>query len=203
MAAPTARAVSGLAPTNTAHASTADALRLAAFACLMALAPAMVVAHRSSVLTVTLAACLAGAAATLEGHAAALGRNLRQAVSGPTGAAALAFLLFGLATIGWSPRPAASLRVLGEFVLPIAACLVLAATLPGRLPRAAPILVAGSLALAAALLIGDLASGLAARHWAGLRAQSFVLNRPALTLLVLLPAAPLSERKIAARRSSA
>lgn len=166
----------------------AEHLRAAAVLALAAMPVAMVVAHRSSLLVVTVAAVLAAAAAGQDGEGRALLRRLAALLGSPVGIAAVAALGWALLAVTWSSRPGPSLGAYGEFGLALVSGLVLAATLPGRMAPAAPLWFAAGLLVAAALVVVDLSTGLAIRRAAGLRAQGFVLNRPALTLLVLLPA---------------
>lgn len=163
--------------------------RSASLACLVALAPVMVVAHRSSVLALTLAAAFAVAAKLLDGGGAALRAVVARSLAGPLGLACVAFLAWALLSAGWSASPALSVQALGEFTLPLVAALVLAAALPAVDRRHAALALGASLLLASAMVLADLASGLALRRATGLRPDSFVLNRPALVLVVLLPPA--------------
>jgi O-antigen ligase len=148
----------------------------------------MALANRSAPLFLTAAACFALAAILAEGGGPMLADRLRAASRAPLGVAAASFLALAAASLAWSPRPDLSLHALGEFTLPLGAALLLAAALAGRMPRAAPLLLAAGMAASSAVILADLATELWARHLLGLRAASFIHNRPALTLLVLLPA---------------
>jgi O-antigen ligase len=160
-----------------------------AVGCLVAVPPAMAIAHRSSPLFVALAALAALGAAAAEDRLSELGRDLAEALSSPIGSAARAFLAWAMVSAAWSPSGPHALAALAEFVLPSGAAVILALTLPMRMARSSVLLLAGGMMLASVIILADLASGLALRKVLGLRADPFVLNRPALTLLVLLPVA--------------
>ena len=160
-------------------------------AVVLALLPlGMALANRSAPLLIALSALLALAAALAEGEGAAVADRLRAVSRTPLGVAAASFLAFAAASLAWSPRPDLSLHAFGEFALPIGAALLLAVTLPLRMPRAAPLIVLACIAASCAVILADLATELRARHLLGLRAESYIHNRPALTLLVLMPALP-------------
>ena len=111
-----------------------------------------------------LAAACAAAACLAEGRGGDLAHDLARSLSRPLGVAALAFLAWAAASALWAPAGTRSLLAWAEFVLPLAAALVLAATLPARMGRHAAILFAGGLMLAAAIVLVDLATGLAMRR---------------------------------------
>ncbi|WP_331299085.1 O-antigen ligase family protein [Methylobacterium oryzae] len=142
---------------------------------------AMVLANRSSPLVVGLAA-LAFLAGRWAEDASALRRALLSPLRTPLAGAALAFLTWALVSLAWSPFPAASLRVLGEFLPTLLAAYLLACLAPGRIPAFAPRLGAIAIALAGLLIAVDLASDLALERMLGRRVAAFVHNRPALTL---------------------
>jgi O-antigen ligase len=165
------------------------------FACIP---PAMAFAHRSAPLFVTLAAVLALLACAREGALQELAKQVAAALRTPLGAAALAFLLYAALSIGWSPARAVSLYAYGEFLLPLSAGFVLALTLPARAPRRLWTLL-GLFAIGAGLvLLIDLSLGLPVRRAMGWRINTFIYNRPALTLLVIAP--PLLTALVAQRR---
>lgn len=164
----------------------ADRLWLYAAVALAAMPLAMSFAHRSSPLVITLAGAFAVLAAAAEGRGAELARGARAALATPVGIAALAFLAWSAVSIAWSHAPGRGLYALGEFVLPAGAALVLALSLPSRAPRHAPWLLAACMTLACAEILVELGTGLALRREMGMRSASFIFNRPALTLLVLL-----------------
>jgi O-antigen ligase len=155
--------------------------------CLAILPAAMAVAHRSSPLVIALAMVAIIGAVWSEGRLSELRDDVVEAFSTPLGAAVLAFLAWSAASTAWSPSPPRAVTALGEFVLPLAAAFILSLTLPQRMDSRSVLLLAGGVILAAMLMLADLATGLAIRRAAGMRADLFVLNRPALTLLVLLP----------------
>ncbi|MGU3475527.1 O-antigen ligase family protein [Methylobacterium sp. D48H] len=150
-------------------------------ALLAAMPLAMVLANRSSPLVVGLAA-LAFLAGRWAEDASALRRALLSPLRTPLAGAALAFLAWALVSLAWSPFPAASLRVLGEFLPTLLAAYLLACLAPGRIPAFAPRLGAIAVALAGLLIAVDLASDLALERALGRRVAAFVHNRPALTL---------------------
>lgn len=150
-------------------------------ALLAALPLAMVLANRSSPLVVGLAA-LAFLAGRWAEDAPALRRVLLAPLRTPLAGAALGFLAWALVTLAWSPFPAASLRVLGEFLPTLLAAYLLACLAPGRIPAFAPRLGAVAIGLAGLLIAADLASDLALERALGRRVAAFVHNRPALTL---------------------
>ena len=165
----------------------AEALVRAAAVLLAALPLAMAIAHRSAPLVVVIAMILVLAALTLEGRLGALLREARSAALTPLGTASLAFLAFALLSIAWSPDRNTSLYGFIEFVVPISGALGLALALPGRTPRFAFRLLAVMAILACVLMLADLWTVMALRRMAGGRWNSFIYNRPALTLVVLLP----------------
>lgn len=149
---------------------------------LLAVMPlAMVLANRSSPLICGLAA-LAFLAGRWAEDAAALRRHLLGPLRTPLAGAALAFLAWTLISLAWSPFPAASLRVLGEFLPTLLAAYLLTCLAPGRIPAFAPRLGAIAVGLAGLLIAIDLASNLALERALGRRVAAFVHNRPALTL---------------------
>ena len=168
----------------------------------LALLPlAMVLANRSSPVVVGIAALafLAGRWREGGGDTPAL---LIGPLRTPLGLAALAFLAWSLVSIAWSPFPALSLRILGEFLPTLIGAYLLARLAPGRIPEFA--LPLGCLAIVASGLFVaiDLAYDLPVERAFGRRVAAFVHNRPVLTLdLVAAPLALLlwrSQRRVAA-----
>ncbi|MDF3060342.1 MAG: O-antigen ligase protein [Microvirga sp.] len=160
------------------------------FACAVLFAsipPAMAFAHRSAPLFGTAAALLALAACAREGALPVLCRQAEAALLTRLGAAATVFLIYGALSIAWSPAPASSLYAYGEFLVAILAGFVLALSLPARAPRWLWILLAALAIGATWVLLIDLALGLPVRRAMGWRMNTFVYNRPALTLLVIAP----------------
>jgi len=142
---------------------------------------AMVLANRSSPAVIGLAALAFLAGRLIEDRSAAV-RQILAPLSNPLAGAALAFLAWSVVSFAWSPFPATSLRVAGEFLPTLAAAYLLCCLAPGRIPAFAPRLGAASIALAGLLIAIDLASDLALERALGHRAAAFVHNRPALTL---------------------
>jgi O-antigen ligase len=170
---------------------------------LAAMPLAMVLANRSSPLVVGLAA-LAFLAGRWSEDRAALRARLGAPLATPLAGAGLAFLAWSLVSLAWSPFPAASLRMFGEFLPTLAAAYLLACLAPGRIPAFAPRLGAAAVALAGLVIAVDLASDLALERALGRRVAAFVHNRPALTLdLVAGPLALVLWRRRARRLAAA
>ena len=149
---------------------------------LLAIMPlAMVLANRSSPAVIGLAA-LAFLGGRLFDDAGACRALLLRPLASPLARAALAFLAWCLFSLTWSPLPAISLRVLGEFLPTLAAAYLLAVLAPGRIPAFAPPLAAVAIGSAGVLIAVDLASDLVLERALGRRVAAFVHNRPALTL---------------------
>ena len=156
----------------------------------LALLPlAMVLANRSSPVVVAIAALafLAGRWREGQGEAPSL---LIAPLRTPLGLAALAFLGWGLVSLAWSPFPALSLRVLGEFLPTLLAAYLLARLAPGRIPAFALPLGCCAVVASGLIIAVDLALDLPVERMFGGRAAAFVHNRPALTLDLV--AAPLA-----------
>jgi O-antigen ligase len=174
-------------PAPERRARAADALWRASMGALAIMPLAMAVAHRSTPLFLTISALFALAAAVAEGQLRQPMRDAAKALYTPLGMAASAFLAWCLVSITWSQFKTASLLSSGEFLLPIAAAFFLCLVLPQRMTRAAFRLLAASAAAACLLIVLELETGLVVRRMLGIRADSFIFNRPSLTLLVLLP----------------
>ncbi|MCJ2069081.1 O-antigen ligase family protein [Methylobacterium sp. J-030] len=142
---------------------------------------AMVLANRASPVVIGLAALAFLAGRLIEDRAEAR-RLLLAPLASPLAGAALAFLAWSLIALVWSPFPAASLRVAGEFLPTLIAAYLLACLAPGRIPAFVARLGAVALVLAGLLIAVDLATDLALERALGHRLAAFVHNRPALTL---------------------
>lgn len=164
----------------------ADRLWLCAAGLLAVIPLAMEVAHRSSPLVITLAAAAAVAAVFAEEGARAFAQDVKGALLSPVGVASVASLAWALLSVLWSRQPGTALHAWGEFVLPLGATLALALRLPARTPRVAWWLLLACAGLACILILAELRTGLKFRRDMGLRWNSYIFNRPALTLLVLL-----------------
>jgi O-Antigen ligase len=147
----------------------------------------MAFAHRSAPLFATLAAVLALLACHREGSLRGLLEQAKASLLSPLGVAALAFLLYALVSIAWSPARGRSLYAYGEFILSLLAGFALALTLPRRAPRWLWILLALFAVGATLVVLIDLFLGLPVRRTMGWRMNTFIYNRPALTLLVVAP----------------
>lgn len=155
-----------------------------AFACI---APAMSFAHRSAPLFLILSAVIALLACIEEAGIPTLVAQAKASLRTPVGAAALVFLAFAMLSVAWSPAPTVSLYAFGEFFLSVVASLVLALMLPRRAPGWLWVLLGLWVIAAALIIVIDLWAGLPFRHTMGMRMNTFVYNRPTLTLLVLAP----------------
>jgi O-antigen ligase len=165
----------------------AEALWRAGMAALATMPFAMAIAHRSTPLFLALSALFSLGGVAAEGQLRRLGRDAVLALTTPLGLAVLAFLGWSVVSIAWSPFRGLSVTALGELWIPIACGFVLALILPERMTRGAFWLLAGAVVAACLLILIDLKTGLAARQSLGMRANTFIFNRPTLTLLVLMP----------------
>ncbi|GJE07011.1 MULTISPECIES: O-antigen ligase family protein [Methylobacterium] len=169
--------------------SVAARFRSLGTACLAALPLLMALANRSSPLFVGLAALAFLIAALIE-EREDLAATLLEPLATPLGASALAFLGWCLVSIAWSPFPALSWRVAGEFLPTVLAAYLLARLAPGRLSGfALPLAVAATAAASLYIAVGML-GGLPVQKALGMRVAEFVFNRPVLTLLLI--ASPLA-----------
>lgn len=153
---------------------------------LVALPLAMWLANRSAPLFLGLAALCFAASAVAEEGGAVLFRRLRGGLRSPAGTGLSAFLLWSLLSIAWSHRPVQSIAVWGEFALPMAFTLVIAAS---RKFRPTPMLLralALAIILTSALVMIELASGLSQRAALGSgKMMAFIFNRPVIVAVVL------------------
>ncbi|MCJ2104798.1 O-antigen ligase family protein [Methylobacterium sp. E-041] len=145
---------------------------------------AMALANRSSPLVVAIAAVLFLAGRCVE-DAGAVPRRLVPPLARPIGLAALAFLAWCALTLAWTPFPALSLRMAGEFLPTLVAAYLLVRLAPGRIPAFAAPLAAAMVVLAGLTIAVGLATGLPLQRALGQRVAEFVYNRPALTLAVV------------------
>jgi O-antigen ligase len=145
----------------------------------------MAIGHRSSTLVIACATAAAVAAMTFEGRFRLWLVEAAGALRTSLAVAVLAFLGFAALSILWSIASGTSVRAYAEFILTLGGAFVLAFALPRRMPRAGPLLLATSVAVACFVIILDLWTGLASRQALGVRSASFIFNRPTLTLLVL------------------
>ena len=161
---------------------TASGRLYAAGGALLAAMPlAMVLANRSSPAVIGLAALAFLAGRWTEDRGRLRGLVLAPLAT-PLARAVLAFLLWCLVALAWSPFPGLSLRTLGEFLPTLAAATLLACLAPGRIPAFAPMLASAATALAGLTIAVDLALDLPIERLLGHRVAAFVFNRPALTL---------------------
>jgi O-antigen ligase len=154
---------------------------------LAALPLAMWAATRSAPLFLGLAA-LAFLVAGLAGEGVGPMRaRAWKLLSSPIGLLLLAFALWALVSTSWSHSPVAGLRMWGEFVLPLLAGLVIAASGAFAPSRQFLRVLAVTVILASCLLFYELLTDFAVRKWLALdrRQESFYFNRAALTPLIL------------------
>ncbi|GJE39128.1 O-antigen ligase family protein [Methylobacterium persicinum] len=179
----------------------APPLYAAGGAALALLPVAMVLANRSSPILVAVAA-LAFLGGRWREEPRALPGLLVAPLRTPLGLACLAFLGWSVLSIAWSPFPALSLRVLGEFLPTLISAYFLVILAPGRIPAFAAPMAALAVVVAGVIIAIDLALDLPLERLLGHRVAAFVFNRPALTLdLIAGPLALLlwrSNRKLAA-----
>lgn len=168
----------------------ANALWRASVGALAAMPLGMAIAHRSSPLFLVLSALCALGATAAEGRLRGVAREALEVLMRPLGLTVLGFLGWSLLSVIWSDFRLVSLGSLGEFWLPVAAGFVLTLTLARRLNRQAFWLLGAAFLAACAMIVLELATGLTLRQSLGRRADSFIFNRPVITLLVL--AAPLA-----------
>lgn len=171
-------------PTDRRHRA-ADWLWFSAHTILGVMPVVMAIGHRSGTLVIALASAAALGAMTAEGRLQAWLAEASKALRNPLGLLVLAFLGFAALSITWSIAPGTSLQTYAQFALTLAGVFLLAFALPRRMPRAGPLLLATSVAVACVLIMLDLWTDSAVRRAFGLRSFSFIFNRPVLTLLVL------------------
>ena len=171
------------------RAAMAKHLRRVAGTLLIIVAPAMIVGTRSSPLFLAAAAMIAAAVALLERRGRMAAEEIGQAFLTPLGMASLAFLAWAVVSILWSASPATTALSLLEALVPAASALIIAVGLSGQTrhfrSRTAALGLAFGLALACAVMLVDLATGMSLQRVLGSRAQAFVLNRAILTVLVV------------------
>jgi exopolysaccharide production protein ExoQ len=176
-------------PRYPGRAAMAKHLRRAAGTLLIIVAPAMIVGTRSSPLFLAAAAMIAAAVALLERRGRLAAEEIGQAFLTPLGMASLAFLAWALVSILWSASPATTALSLLEALVPAASAFIIAVGLSGQTrhfsSRTAALGLAFGLALACAVMLLDLATGMSLQRVLGSRAQAFVLNRAILTVLVV------------------
>lgn len=160
-------------------------LERAALALLAALPVIMALANRSAAAVVAVAGALALAAHLARGGRP--GERLRALAParGPALYAALAFIGWAAVSLAWSHAPRTSLFVMAEAGAPFLGGVALMLALPRRLERGFVRVAALCFAAACAIIVIELALGLASREALGLRAQTFIFNRPVMMLLML------------------
>ena len=144
----------------------------------------MVVANRSAPLSLAIAALLAGIAAWRGGRRASA--LLRPVAAAPEAWLFAALGAWALASCAWSVAPGLSARALGEAVLPLLCATLAGAALAGDSPQRLPAWLAVGLGLAALLCLVELTFDLPLRSLTGGRHADYVINRPAVTLALLV-----------------
>ena len=171
------------------RAAVAKHLRWVAGTLLICAAPAMIVGTRSSPLFLAAVAMISAAVALLERRGRMAAEEIGQALLTPLGMASLAFLAWAVVSILWSASPATTALSLLEALVPAASALIIAVGLSGQtrhfMSRTAALGLAFGLALACAVMIVDLATGMSLQRALGSRPQGFVLNRAVLMVLVV------------------
>lgn len=147
----------------------------------------MTIAHRSSPLFLGLSAAFALGALVIEGGFGVFIQEARRALSTPIGLAVLSFAGWSFLSLGWSEVRETSVPVLFEFWLPVAFAFTLSLTLARRMTEGAFWTLAIAVVVAQLVMLLDLRTGLEIRKALGMRFDSYILNRPSLTLMVLLP----------------
>jgi O-antigen ligase len=116
-----------------------------------------------------------------------LRQDIVSALTSPIGLSSLAFFLWCAISISWSEFKLVSLRSFGEFWIPIAAALVLGLTLVPRLTQRMFLMLTIVFVVCCLDIVLELATHRAFRTMAGVRSDSYIFNRPVLTLLMIIP----------------
>ncbi|MFZ4531096.1 MAG: O-antigen ligase family protein [Alsobacter sp.] len=173
------------APALTPAAPAAAGWARAAWVVLAVVLPLlMVVANRSAPLSLAVVAFLAGIAAWRGGIR--LSALLRPATAAPEAWLFAALGAWALASCAWSAAPWLSARSLGEAVLPLLCATLAGAALAGRTPPRLALWLAIGLGLAVLLCLIELTFDLPLRRLTGGRHADYVINRPAVTLTLLV-----------------
>ncbi len=154
----------------------------------VALPVAMAPASKSSPLLLAVAAVLAVAAAAAARGPQALVRDAASALKTPAGVLSMALVALMALSILWAHDRAASARMYAGFIVPVLCGGLLLLAFPAAADRRRVLWWPLAVALASGIVLADLWSGLAMRHWLGARAVTFAYNRTLVTLVVLLPA---------------
>lgn len=173
------------APATDSRHLVAEGFWRAAIVSLALLPVGMAIAHRSSPVYVLLSTVFGLIALGVEGRLRFVLQDLRLALTSPLGLVVIAFFAWCLVSISWSEFKLVSWRAFGEFWLPIAAVLVLALILPEKITRPMFWLLACTFALAAIMMVAELRTGMFIRRTIKVRADTFIFNRPVLSLLML------------------
>ncbi len=148
----------------------------------------MAPASKSSPLLLAVAAALSVAAAVAARGPGALIGDARRALASPAGLLTAALLSLMALSILWAHDRAASARMFAGFIVPVLCGGLLLLAFPATADRRRVLWWPLAVALACGLVLADLWSNLALRHWLGARAVTFAYNRTLVTLVVLLPA---------------
>ncbi len=173
------------APSFAPAASAAAGWARAAWVVLAVVLPIlMVVANRSAPLSLAVVALLAGVASWRAGFRGA--SLLRPVAAAPEAWLFAALAAWALASCAWSVAPGLSARALGEAVLPLLCAALAGAALAGRTPPRLVVWLAIGLGLAGLLCLLELTFDLPLRRLTGGRHAEYVINRPAVTLTLLV-----------------
>jgi O-antigen ligase len=172
--------------TGTDISRAAELAAAASTAMLVVVLPvAMVPANRSSPLVLAVAALLAAVSVSLDPGPRALAVRIGQVLRTPEAILVGALAVWGAASGAWSVAPRMAAQSLGEVLVPLVAAAVIVAALPDRLPRWTVGALAAGLALASVLVLVEMRMGFPLRKSFGGRAEAYVMNRPAVTILCM------------------
>lgn len=162
------------------------AAEISAFIACAVLPVAMVLANRSSVVVVALAALVALAGLITQERATDLSCAAISVLRHPVGLSITAFVAYFGLSLGWTTFPAPATAAYGEFAAGVAATVLLGLAWSVDPPARAGRFLAIGVIAAALLAIIDLRTGMGIRHLLGIRPNSFVLNRSLVTLVILV-----------------
>jgi exopolysaccharide production protein ExoQ len=166
-------------------AATNDRVQSIAWIILSVLPLGMAIASRSAPAFLVAAALVSLGGRVAEGEGRDVLRRLGTFCRTPLGWTCLAFAAIALLSLTWGHHFRVASFVIGEVALSAGAALVLAAALPRAVPPAILRLAAAAFGLACVLILADLAMGLPLRRALGVRAVTYIYNRPSITLLLV------------------
>jgi exopolysaccharide production protein ExoQ len=166
-------------------ATSHDRVQAVAWTILSILPLGMAIASRSAPAFLVAAALVSLGGRVAEGKGRDVLWRLAIFLRSPLAWTCLAFAALALLSLAWGHHFWVSTFVIGEAGLSAAAALILAAALPRAVPPAILRLAAAAFGLACVLILADLAMGLPLRRALGVRAVTYIYNRPAITLLIV------------------